>query len=106
MNIKVFWIILIKDKLIFRIYWICVITRCAETGCVPLANGVIVSAVELSAGFLTVKIELIEVVVKIANPIIWLVPVVLPTTVYDNGAPFNVNSNWPASVTPTWNNTW
>lgn len=80
----------------FRIYWICVITRCAETGCVPPANGVIVSAVELSAGFLTVKTELIVVVVKIANPIIWLVPVALPTTVYASGAPFNVNSNCPA----------
>jgi len=54
----------------FKIYWSCVITRCAETGCVLPANGVIVSAVELSDGFLTVKTELIVVVVKIANPII------------------------------------
>lgn len=87
--------------MVFRIYWICVIIRCAETGCVPPANGVIVSAVELAAGFLTVKTELIVVVVRIANPIIGLVPVALPTTVYASGAPFNVNSNCPASVTPT-----
>ena len=80
--------------MVFRIYWICVITRCAETGCVPPANGVIVSAVELSAGFLTVKTELIVVVVKIANPIIWLVPGALPTTVYASGSPFNVNQNY------------
>jgi len=93
-----------KFYYINNIYWICVITRCAETGCVPPTNGVIVSAVALSAGFLTVKTELIVVVI-ITNPIIWLVHVALPTTVYANGAPFNVNCNWPASVTLTWNKT-
>lgn len=46
------------------------ITRCAETGRVPPANGVIVSVAALPAGFLTVKIELILVVVTIAIPII------------------------------------
>ena len=32
-------------------HWICVITRCAATGWVPPASGVIVSAVELPTGF-------------------------------------------------------
>ena len=62
-------------------YWICKIVRWAETGSVPPANGVIVKAVELSAGFLTVIIELIEVVVTIVIPTIWFVPLALPTTV-------------------------
>jgi hypothetical protein len=35
----------------------CVITRCAETGLVPPARGVMVSAMELPAGFRTVSIE-------------------------------------------------
>lgn len=87
-------------------YWIWVITRWAETGCVPPAKGVIISAVELSAGFLTVNIELIVDVSKRANPIVWLVPVALPTTVYAKESPFKVNSNYPSSLTPTWNNTW
>ena len=68
-------------------------TKCAETGSVPPAEGVIVRAVALSAGFRTVKMELIEVVVIIAIPIIWLIPVALPTTVYSRGAPFSVNNN-------------
>ena len=44
-------------------HWICVITRCAETGRVPPAKGVMVSAVELPAGLRTVSIELTTVVV-------------------------------------------
>jgi len=63
------------------IYWICKITRCAETGRVPPANGVIVSAVALPAGFLTVKTELTVDVVTRAMPIICSVPVARPTTV-------------------------
>ena len=42
------------------------ITRWAETGLVPPARGVIVSAAALPAGFRTVKMELIEVVVTMA----------------------------------------
>ena len=46
----------LKIKLVlFYINW--VITICAETGFVPPAKGVIVSAVVLFAGFLTVNIE-------------------------------------------------
>lgn len=48
-------------------YWICKIVKWTETGSVLPASDVIVKAVELSAGFLTVNIELIEVVVTIAN---------------------------------------
>src|ERR1700733_11012969 len=39
-------------------YLICVITRCAETGRVPPASGVIVRAVELPAGLRMVSVEL------------------------------------------------
>lgn len=56
-------------------------TRCADTGLVPPARGVIVSAVELLAGFLTVNIELVVVVVTRLIPIISDVPVARPTTV-------------------------
>jgi len=72
-------------------------TRCAETGRVPPASGVIVIAAELPAGFRTVKIKLIAVVVTIAIPIICEAPVALPTTVYAKSSPFKVNSNYPAS---------
>jgi hypothetical protein len=51
-------------------YWICVITRCADTERVPPAIGVMVSAVELAAGFRTVSIELITVVVTRDTPTI------------------------------------
>ena len=56
------------------------ITRCAYTGRVPQASGVIVRAVELPAGFLTVKIEFSSVVVTMLIPIISDVPVARPTT--------------------------
>ena len=49
---------------------ICIMTRCAETGRVPPASGVIVNAAELPAEFRTVKIEFITVVVIIAMPTI------------------------------------
>jgi len=67
--------------------------RCAETGRVPPASGVIVSAAALPAGFLTVRIELMTVVVTIAIPIICEAPVALPTTVYSQSSPFKVNIN-------------
>lgn len=54
--------------LVGKIYPICVMTRCAETGRVPPASGVIVSAVELPAGFLTVRTELITVLIVIKIP--------------------------------------
>lgn len=57
------------------------ITRCAETGLVPPARGVMVKAVELPVGFRTVSIELMTVVVTRVIPIIWEVPVARPTTV-------------------------
>ena len=51
-------------------YWICVITRCAETALAPPANGVIVSAVELLAGLRTVSTEFVTVVVTREIPTI------------------------------------
>ena len=45
-------------------------TKCADTGSVPPASGVIVKASALFAGFRTVNIELILVVVTIDIPII------------------------------------
>jgi len=41
-------------------HWICVITKCAETGRVPPASGVMVSAAAVPSGFRTVKTELIS----------------------------------------------
>lgn len=52
-----------------------------RNGWVPPASGVIVSAATLSLGLRTVKIEFIEVVSTRYIPIIWEVPVALPTTV-------------------------
>jgi hypothetical protein len=60
---------------------ICVTTRCAETGRVPPASGVIVSAVELPAGLRTVRTEFRTVGVTRDTKTIWLVPVARPTTV-------------------------
>ena len=62
-------------------YWISVITRCAETGLVPPATGVIVNAVELPAGLRTVRVESTAVVCTRAISTSWLVPVARPTTV-------------------------
>lgn len=45
-------------------------TRCADTGSVPPAKGVIVRAAALLAGLRTVKMELAVVVVTSAIPII------------------------------------
>lgn len=67
--------------------------RCAETGRVPPASGVIVNAAALPAGFLTVKIESVTVVVTIAMPTICEAPVALPTTVYAKSSPFKVKIN-------------
>ena len=53
----------------------------ADTGRVPPASGVIVSAVELPTGFLTVRIELIDVVCTNTAVEICDVPVARPTTV-------------------------
>ena len=86
-------------------YWICVITKCAETGRVPPANGVIVSAAAVPSGFRTVRTELITVVSTIAIPTIWETPVARPATVYAKSSPFKVKISCPASVTLTWNNT-
>ena len=47
-----------------------VITRCADTGRVPPARGVMVSAAALPAGLRTVRIELTAVVVTTAIPTI------------------------------------
>ena len=80
-------------------------TKCAETGRVPPASGVMVNAAAVPSGFRTVKIELIEVVSTIAIPTIWEVPVARPTTVYAKSAPFKVRMSCPASVTLTWNST-
>ena len=81
-------------------------TRCAETGLVTPANGVIVRVAAFPAVFLTVNTELIVVVSTRNIPEISLVLVALPTTVYSKGTIFNVNSNCPASETGTLKNTW
>ena len=57
------------------------ITKCADTGLVPPASGVIVKAVEFLAGFLTVSIQFTDVVVIMLIPIISEVPVARPPTV-------------------------
>ena len=57
-------------KLPFVNYAIRMITRCAETGLVPPAIGVMVSAVELPEGFRTVNNELVAVVFTRAIPTI------------------------------------
>ena len=44
-------------------------TRCAETGRVPPASGITVSAKAFPAGFLTVRIEFTAVVSTIAFPL-------------------------------------
>jgi hypothetical protein len=48
----------------------CRIARWAETGLVPPAKGVMVNAVELPAGFLTLSIEFITDVCTKAIPVI------------------------------------
>ena len=53
----------------------------AETGLAPPAIVVIVSTVGLPSGFTTRKTVLATVVVINLVPVIWLVPVALPTTV-------------------------
>jgi hypothetical protein len=53
----------------------------ALTGRVPPANGVMVNADELPAGFLIVSIELTTEEVTKASPVISDVPVARPTTV-------------------------
>ena len=63
------------------IYWMRRIVRCAETGSVPPASGVMVRAVVSPAGLTTLKTELTDVVLTIATLTIWLVPVARPTTV-------------------------
>lgn len=60
---------------------ICVITRCADTGRVPPARGVMVSAAALPSGLRTVRTELVDVVVTTAIPTICDVPVARPATV-------------------------
>jgi hypothetical protein len=62
-------------------YWSRVMTRCAETGLAPPADGVMVSAVELPKGLRTVSVESAAVVCTRAISTIWLVPVARPTTV-------------------------
>ena len=57
------------------------IIKLADTGDVPPASGVIVNAVVLPAGFLTVSVEFSVSVVIINVPEILLVPVALPITV-------------------------
>lgn len=53
---------------IFIDYNNCVITKCAETGFAPPANGVIVNAVLFPVGFLTSRIVFITDVVIIEIP--------------------------------------
>lgn len=73
-HITIVYAYLIKLRTIsitwYRIHTNCVITRCADTGLVPPASGVIVNVVALPAGFRTVRIELITVVCTKAIPTI------------------------------------
>ena len=66
------------------------ITRCADTGRVPPARGVTVSAAAFPAGLRTVKIEFVVVVDIIAIPTISEVPVARPATVYSKSSSFKV----------------
>ena len=70
-----------RQSSVIKHYPICVITRCADTGRVPPAKGVIVRAAALPAGLRTVNIELTVVVVTTAIPTICEVPVARPATV-------------------------
>ena len=56
--------------------------------------------------WLYVKLEFTDVVVTRAKPIIWSVPVALPTALYSKSLPFKVSISCTASLTLTWNNTW
>ena len=62
---------------------ICVITKCADTGRVPPARGVMVSAAAFPVGLRTVKTEFTAEVVTTAIPTICDVPVARPATVSD-----------------------
>ena len=57
------------------------IAKCADTGCVPPASSVIVSAAALAAGFRTVRMLSVCVVSMIDVPITCDVPVARPATV-------------------------
>ena len=63
-------LIILEKRLIYEIYWILVITKCADTGFVPPAIRAIVSAAAFPSVFLMVKVELIEVVSTSSIPII------------------------------------
>ena len=56
------------------------IVRCAETGRVPPALGVTVSAAAFEEGLRTVSVEFAVVVVKMTVPVISDVPVARPNT--------------------------
>ena len=60
----------IASAIFKRYYPICVIMRCADTGRVPPARGVMVSAAAFPAGLRTVRTELTTAVVTIAIPTI------------------------------------
>ena len=62
-------------------HWSWVITRWADTGRVPPATGVMVSAAAVPSGLRTVRMELTEVVCTRAIPTIWVVPPARPATV-------------------------
>ena len=64
-----------------RYYPSWVITRWADTGCVPPAEGVTVSDVSFSTGLRTVRTEFVAVVVTIAMPTICDPSPSRPTTV-------------------------
>ena len=62
-------------------YWMRMITRCAETGRVPPARGVMVRVAAVPSGLRTVRTELTAVVSTMAMPTIWDTPVARPATV-------------------------
>ena len=81
------------------------IERVAETGLAPPATGVIVSAVEFPAGFITLNRAFAVDVVMIVLQTSWLVPVARPTTVFGSPLPFSANCSCPGSATLTWKDT-
>jgi hypothetical protein len=83
-----------------------VISRWAETGWLPPADGVMVRAVLFPDGFLTLIMEFGPEVWTSAMPTSWLLPAARPTTVQGSSTPSSARTSCPASEMLTWNITW
>ena len=77
-----------------------VMTKCAETGLLPPANGVMVSEEGLPE-LTTRNIALADAVVSSDMPTIWLLPAARPTTVDAMVTPLIEIANCPDSITLT-----